>query len=84
VPDRITVTVRLFASLREAAGAERFQLSVPAGTPVGALWGHLPEHVRALGPPSGARYALNHAWTIPAATLRDADEVAVVQPVSGG
>jgi molybdopterin converting factor small subunit len=80
----ILVTVRLFASLRQAAGADRVSLSVPAGTPVGALWGHLPDPVREAGLPDGARYALNHEWTLPGATLRDGDEVAVVLPVSGG
>jgi molybdopterin converting factor small subunit len=84
MPEDISVTVRLFASLREAAGAERVSLSVPAGTPVGAVWGHLPETVRRVGLPGGARYALNHEWTLPGATLRDGDEVALVLPVSGG
>ena len=59
-------------------------LSLPAGTPVGAVWGHLPDPVRDVGLPDGARYALNHEWTLPGATLRDGDEVAVVLPVSGG
>jgi molybdopterin converting factor small subunit len=84
VIEDITVTVRLFASLRDAAGADRVSVSLPAGTPVGAVWGHLPEPVRDVGLPDGARYALNHEWTLPGATLRDGDEVAVVLPVSGG
>jgi molybdopterin synthase sulfur carrier subunit len=84
VSEEITVTVRLFASLREAAGADRVDVSLPAGTPVGAVWGHLPDPVRGVGLPDGARYALNHVWTLPGATLRDGDEVAVVLPVSGG
>ena len=84
VIEDITVTVRLFASLRDAAGADRVSLSLPAGTPVGAVWGHLPDPVRGVGLPEGARYALNHEWTLPWATLRDGDEVAVVLPVSGG
>jgi molybdopterin converting factor small subunit len=84
VDGEITVTVRLFASLREAAGADRLRLSLPAGTPVGAVWGHLPGPVQGVGLPAGARYALNHEWTLPGATLRDGDEVAVVLPVSGG
>ena len=46
MPSEIAVTVRLFASLRETAGADRLSLSVPAGTPVGAVWGHLPEPLR--------------------------------------
>ena len=84
VIEDITVTVRLFASLRDAAGADRVSLSLPAGTPVGAVWGHLPDPVRGVGLPEGARYALNHEWTLPGATLRDGDEVAGGLPVSGG
>jgi len=80
----ISVTVRLFASLREAAGADRVSLVLPAGSPVCAVWGHLPEPVRGVGLPNGARYALNHEWTLPGATLRDGDEVALILPVSGG
>ncbi len=82
--DDIAVTVRLFASLRDAAGAGRVALRLPAATPVGAVWSHLPDAVRALDPPSGLRYALNHEWTVPGAPLRDGDEVALVLPVSGG
>jgi molybdopterin synthase catalytic subunit len=80
----IRVTVRLFASLREAARSDRVELVLPPGTPVGAVWGHLPDAVRDVGLPDAARYALNHQWTIPGALLRDGDEVALVLPVSGG
>ncbi len=80
----ITVTVRLFASLREAAGTGRLRLGLPPATPVGAVWSHLPAAVRERGLPDGVRYALNHEWTLPGAPLRDGDEVAVVLPVSGG
>ncbi len=83
-PDPIRVSVRLFASLREAAGAGRLELQVPAATPVGAVWDHLPDAVRDGGPPEGMRYALNHAWTLPGAPMRDGDEVALILPVSGG
>lgn len=82
--DHIAVTVRLFASLRDAAGTGRVALRLPPATPVGAVWSHLPDAVRALGPPDGLRYALNHEWTVPGAPLRDGDEVALVLPVSGG
>jgi len=84
MPDDIAVTVRLFASLRDAAGAGRIALRLPAATPVGAVWSHLPEGVRVLGLPDGLRYAVNHEWSVPGAPLRDGDEVALVLPVSGG
>ncbi|MBJ7455336.1 MAG: MoaD/ThiS family protein [Thermoleophilia bacterium] len=80
----IAITVRLFASLRDAAGSGRLELRLPAATPVGAVWSHLPEPVRALGLPDGLRYALNHEWSVPGVPLRDGDEVALVLPVSGG
>src|SRR4051812_31073876 len=65
VPD-VLVTVRLFASLREAAGTARIRLRLPEATPVGAVWSHLPEPVRTRSdPPDGMRYALNHEWTLP-------------------
>jgi len=82
--DPITIDVRLFASLREAAGQGSLRLSLPAATPVGAVWSHLPAPVRARGLPDGVRYAINHEWTIPGAPLHDGDEVALVLPVSGG
>jgi molybdopterin synthase catalytic subunit len=84
VPE-VAVTVRLFASLREAAGVDRIRLQLPEATPVGAVWGHLPEDVRVRpDPPEGMRYALNHEWTLPGAPLHEGDEVALVLPVSGG
>ena len=82
--ETIAVTVRLFASLREAAGQARIPLELPPATPVGAVWGHLADRLGAGAPPDGLRYALNHAWTLPGAALRDGDEVALVLPVSGG
>ena len=61
----IHVTVRLFASLRERAGTDRLPIEVPAATPVGAVWSHLPEEVRGAAPPEGLRYALNHVVVDP-------------------
>jgi len=84
VADDIQVTVRLFGTMREAAGTGRVALRVLPATPAGALWGHLPEAIRRVGLPDGVRYAVNHEWTLPSATLRDGDEVALVLPVSGG
>ena len=84
MPAPISVTVRLFASLREAAGTSRLTVEVPHATPVGALWSHLPAELAAGEPPAALRYALNHEWTGPGAPLRDGDEVAFVLPVSGG
>lgn len=80
----ISVTVRLFASLRERAGGDRVALDVPAGTPIGAVWGYLDERVGLGEPPAGLRYAINDEWTIPGAPMREGDRVALILPVSGG
>lgn len=84
MPEPIAVTVRLFAELREAAGTGRLQLTLPAGTPAGAVWGHLPGRLAGLEPPPGLRWALNDEWTLPGAPLREGDVLAVLLPASGG
>jgi molybdopterin converting factor small subunit len=81
-PPSIAVTVRVFASLRELLGADRVALDLPAGTPLGAVWGYLPS--AAVAPPPGLRYAINHQWAPPGAPLADGDEVALILPVSAG
>lgn len=52
-------------------------LTVPVGTPVGGVWGHLPRDVGAGGPPPGVRYLLNGMRTIPGAPLRDGDTLEI-------
>jgi molybdopterin converting factor small subunit len=84
VPEQITVTVKLFASMKEAAGTGQLEVSLGAGSPAGAVWGHLPDAVQDLGLPKATRYAINQQWTLPGAVLRDGDEVALILPVSGG
>lgn len=78
----ITVTVRLFASLREAIGAERVALEVPAGTAAASIWSCLPDVADPA--PVGTRYAVNGDWSDPATLLEDGDEIALILPVSGG
>ena len=73
----MTVTVRLFAGLRERAGwSER---DVEAET-VADVWGQL-----GLGEePPGLLYAVNQEYAEPFRELADGDEVALIPPVSGG
>jgi len=78
------VTVRLFAALRDAAGAERVTLRLPAGTPAGAVWAHLPGELAGAPPPDALRWALNDDWALPGSPLRDGDVVAVLLPGAGG
>jgi molybdopterin synthase catalytic subunit len=74
------VTVRLFAGLRERAGAAVRQLELPAAATVGDVWGDLD-----LGEePDGLLYAVNQEYSDRGRSLSDGDEVALIPPVSGG
>jgi molybdopterin synthase catalytic subunit/molybdopterin converting factor small subunit len=73
----VSVTIRLFAGLRERAGWSTRE--VEAAT-VADVWAALD-----LGDePPGLLYALNQEYAERAAPLADGDEVAVIPPVSGG
>ena len=76
--DSVRVTVRLFAGLRERAGAAR--LEIDGVTRVGDVWAKL-----GLGDePGGLLYAVNREYAGPDDALHDGDEVALIPPVSGG
>ena len=83
--DDISVRVRLFASLADAAGTRELALRVPAALPVGGIWQYLPDAVHGGGPPpDGMRWAVNREWAAPGVPLDDGDEVGLITPVSGG
>ena len=74
------VTVRLFAGLRERAGASSRPLELGDGAVVADVWAAL-----GLGDePPGLLYAVNRAYAGREAPLADGDEVALIPPVSGG
>ena len=79
------VTVRLFARLREMAGAPEVRRDVPAGASVRTVWeslvGEFPgfdDYTRVVS------CAVNEDYARMTTTLRDGDEVAFLPPVSGG
>jgi MoaE-MoaD fusion protein len=72
-----TVSVRLFAGLRERAGYARRE--VTAAT-VAEVWVALELGVE----PEGLLYAVNQVYAEPGRVLVDGDEVALIPPVSGG
>jgi len=81
----IAVKVRLFASLREIAGAGQVSIQLRDRSTVGDLR----KMIFAIYPAmSGIRYpiavALNGAIADDATTLTDLDEVSLLPPVSGG
>ncbi len=81
------IKVKLFAMLREAAGAEVLQLPCPAAGTVAALRDELIRLHPALAGPFAARKILavvNRRYAAFADPLADGDEVAFLPPVSGG
>ena len=79
------VTVRLFARLRDLAGAGELVREVPDQATVAAVW-----NVLAAELPSIREYertmsvAVNAEYSQMAAAVHDGDEVAFLPPVSGG
>ena len=79
------VTVRLFARLRELAGASELRRELPDGAVARTAWESLVrEH------PALAEYepviscAVNEEYARLTTPLKDGDEVAFLPPVSGG
>ena len=79
------VTIRLFARLRELAGASELARDVPDGATASDAWSVV---VREF--PPMAEYsrtvacAVNEEYARLSAPLREGDEVAFLPPVSGG
>jgi molybdopterin converting factor subunit 1 len=79
------VSVRLFARLREAAGAGECELEVGPEASVADVWRAVASRYRALEPFGGSvSCAVNAEFARPEAPVRDGDEVAFLPPVSGG
>ena len=79
------VTVRLFARLRDIAGASELARDVDAGATIGDVWRQLAndfpglaEYERSISSAVNADYAKMDY------VLSDGDEVAFLPPVSGG
>ncbi len=79
------VTVRLFARLRDIAGAAEMTSELPAGATIGTVWQQLAGEF-----PGMAAYersmsgALNADYARMDAEVHDGDEIAFLPPVSGG
>jgi molybdopterin converting factor subunit 1 len=79
------VTVRLFARLRDIAGAGELSRDVDAGATIGSLWLQLAGEYPALGPyERSMSSAINADYARMDTRLCDGDEVAFLPPVSGG
>jgi molybdopterin synthase catalytic subunit/molybdopterin converting factor small subunit len=74
----VVVTVRLFAGLRERAGADRVQVELPEGARVADLLAAMEVA------PRSCVVAINREYAGEGEPVREGDEVALVPPVSGG
>lgn len=79
------VTVKLFARLRDIAGADEIARDVAAGATIGTVWRELAGEFPAL-----AQYersistAVNLDYARMSTEVREGDEIAFLPPVSGG
>ncbi len=79
------ITVRLFARLRDLAGANELSCEVPPGARVADVWRSLAdEHPAVLPYASSVSAAVNADFARMDAPVAEGDEVAFLPPVSGG
>jgi molybdopterin converting factor subunit 1 len=81
----VHVTIRLFARLRELAGASELARQVPAGSSAHDAWNTLVGEFPAMNDYGGSiSCAVNQEYSRMSTPLHDGDEVAFLPPVSGG
>jgi molybdopterin synthase catalytic subunit len=82
----MTVTVRLFAILRERAGSDSVEIELPDGATVGDALTALAQRpgLAELLERLPVRMAVNRDYAEPGTRLAAGDELALVPPVSGG
>ena len=79
------VTIRLFARLRELAGASELARQVPDGASAHDAWNTLVAEFPALKDYGGSiSCAVNEEYSRMSTPLNEGDEVAFLPPVSGG
>jgi molybdopterin converting factor subunit 1 len=81
----VLVTIRLFARLREIAGAPDLRRELPEGATAGTAWDMLAQEFPGLAAHERSiSCAVNEDYARLSTLLHDGDEVAFLPPVSGG
>jgi MoaE-MoaD fusion protein len=80
----VRISVRLFAGLRERAGADRVEVELPEGASVADLLAAMGTTPVGELAPRSCIVALNREYASEDAVVGESDEVALVPPVSGG
>ena len=79
------VTVRLFARLKDIAGASELERDVQADATLADVWAQLAHDFPAMAPYRGSvSGARNAEYARMDAMVADGDEIAFLPPVSGG
>ena len=79
------ITVKLFALIREKAGADTLALDLPPGADLQQLVEAIRHQQPALEPYlDNMRFSLDMDFVDAETTLQDGDEVVLIPPVSGG
>ena len=81
----MTVNIRLFAIVKERAGAGELSLELPDGATVAAAGRAIIERFPVLEDfEARVAYAVNREYVPRETVLHDGDELAMIPPVSGG
>jgi molybdopterin converting factor subunit 1 len=81
----VRVTVRLFARLRDIAGAAELTRECAAGSTIGDIWRQLAAEFPELAPyERSISSAVNADYARMSHAVSDGDDVAFLPPVSGG
>jgi len=81
----VRVTVRLFARLRDIAGASELARELAPGATIGEVWRELAgEFPELAGYERSISSAINADYARMDQVIRDGDEIAFLPPVSGG
>lgn len=79
------ITIRLFARLRELAGASDLRRELPDGSNARDVWNALVQEFPGMAGYSAViSCAVNEEYARLTAALKDGDEIAFLPPVSGG
>src|SRR5881397_4395385 len=79
------ISVRAFASYREAIGAPSVRMDVPAGSTPTQVWDRLlGRYPRLASLPKPHAFAINEEYVQESYALRERDELVLIPPVRGG
>jgi molybdopterin converting factor small subunit len=75
----MSITVKLFASLREELDCDEFEVNFQKGTTISEVFVYYFNR-----PPVGIRFAQNQLYVSGNTILSDGDEIAFLPPLGGG